>query len=133
MRIATLLLESDRHNSTKLPSMHCSPTPMRGFGSPILFSRSDGFARRSVVNGSEGILIHDLAYYWPQYTPISSAADYNLMLFTVSKSTGHAGMRINSSNVPKENQISNFIHCTCSRWALVKDEDVGKQLREAVH
>ena len=54
----------------------------------------DGFARHSVVNSSEGILIHDLAYYWPQYTPISSPANYDLMLFTVSKSTGHAGMRI---------------------------------------
>ena len=41
-----------------------------------------------------GILIHDLAYYWPQYTPISSPANYDLMLFTLSKSTGHAGMRI---------------------------------------
>lgn len=54
----------------------------------------DGFVRNSVVNRSEGILIHDLAYYWPQYTPIVSPADHDLMLFTVSKSTGHAGMRI---------------------------------------
>lgn len=57
-------------------------------------SNPDGNVRRSVVNRSEGILIHDLAYYWPQYTPITSLADHELMLFTVSKSTGHAGMRI---------------------------------------
>lgn len=54
----------------------------------------DGSARHSVVNRSQGLLIHDLAYYWPQYTPIISASDYDLTLFTVSKSTGHAGMRI---------------------------------------
>ena len=54
----------------------------------------DGHSRQAVVNRSEGILIHDFAYYWPQYTPITSAADHDLMLFTVSKSTGHAGMRI---------------------------------------
>ena len=39
----------------------------------------DGNSRRSVVNRREGTLIHDLAYYWPQYTPISSPADYELM------------------------------------------------------
>ena len=54
----------------------------------------DGFVRHSVVNKSGGYLIHDLAYFWPQYTPISSPADNELSLFTVSKSTGHAGMRI---------------------------------------
>lgn len=54
----------------------------------------DGFVRRSVVNRSGGVLVHDLAYYWPQYTAISFPADHDLMLFTVSKSTGHAGMRI---------------------------------------
>ncbi|XP_057442909.1 tryptophan aminotransferase-related protein 2-like isoform X2 [Lotus japonicus] len=54
----------------------------------------DGHVRRSMVNRSHGVLVHDLAYYWPQYTPISSPADHDLMLFTVSKTTGHAGMRI---------------------------------------
>ncbi|XP_059443562.1 tryptophan aminotransferase-related protein 2 isoform X2 [Corylus avellana] len=68
----------------------------------------DGNVRRSVVNRSEGTLVHDLAYYWPQYTPISSPADHELMLFTVSKSTGHAGMRIG--------------------WALVKDQEVARRM-----
>ena len=54
----------------------------------------DGFVRHSVVNKSGGSLIYDLAYFWPQYTPIFSPADNELSLFTVSKSTGHAGMRI---------------------------------------
>lgn len=72
----------------------------------------DGFVRNSVVNRSEGILIHDLAYYWPQYTPIVSPADHDLMLFTVSKSTGHAGMRIG--------------------WALIKDREVAKKMTKFI-
>lgn len=55
----------------------------------------DGSLRKAVVNDKRaGILIHDLAYYWPQYTSISSPADHDIMLFTVSKCTGHAGTRL---------------------------------------
>lgn len=54
----------------------------------------DGNIREAIVNRDNGRMIHDLAYYWPHYTPITSAADHDLMLFTVSKSTGHAGSRI---------------------------------------
>ncbi|XP_044485001.1 tryptophan aminotransferase-related protein 2-like isoform X2 [Mangifera indica] len=72
----------------------------------------DGFVRRSVVNRSGGVLVHDLAYYWPQYTAISFPADHDLMLFTVSKSTGHAGMRIG--------------------WALVKDTEVAKKMTKFI-
>ncbi|KAF7838292.1 tryptophan aminotransferase-related protein 2-like [Senna tora] len=72
----------------------------------------DGFVRGSVVNRRQGLLVHDLAYYWPQYTPISSPADHDLTLFTVSKSTGHAGMRIG--------------------WALVKDEEVAKKMTKFI-
>jgi L-tryptophan--pyruvate aminotransferase len=42
----------------------------------------------------EAVLSSDLAYYWPQYTPITRRADHDIMLFTVSKSTGHAGTKI---------------------------------------
>lgn len=38
--------------------------------------------------------IHDLVYYWPQYTPITGRAAHDIMLFTVSKITGHAGTRL---------------------------------------
>ncbi|XP_010533485.1 PREDICTED: tryptophan aminotransferase-related protein 2 [Tarenaya hassleriana] len=72
----------------------------------------DGFVRQSVVNRSKGILIHDLAYYWPQYTPITSVLDHELMLFTVSKSTGHAGMRIG--------------------WGLVKDREIAKKMTKFI-
>nr|QID21114.1 tryptophan aminotransferase [Petunia x hybrida] len=68
----------------------------------------DGSIREPVVNGSRGILVHDLAYYWPQYTPISSAADHDIMLFTLSKCTGHAGLRLG--------------------WALVKDEAIARKM-----
>jgi L-tryptophan--pyruvate aminotransferase len=53
----------------------------------------DGFTREAIVNGS-GPVIYDLAYYWPHYTPITAPTDHDLMLFMVSKSTGHAGSRI---------------------------------------
>ncbi|KAK9926837.1 hypothetical protein M0R45_024046 [Rubus argutus] len=72
----------------------------------------DGFVRHSTVNRTGGILVHDLAYYWPQYTPISSPADHDLTLFTVSKATGHAGTRIG--------------------WALVKDAEVAKKMTKFI-
>ncbi|KAL6524509.1 Tryptophan aminotransferase-related protein 2 [Orobanche hederae] len=73
----------------------------------------DGSSRQAVVDQDQGILIHDLAYYWPQYTPISSSpADHDIMLFTVSKSTGHAGTRLG--------------------WALVKDREIAKRMTEFI-
>ncbi|KAI3850220.1 hypothetical protein MKW92_031000 [Papaver armeniacum] len=72
----------------------------------------DGFTRKPVVNGTSGILVHDLAYYWPQYTPITSQLDHELLLFTVSKSTGHAGTRIG--------------------WALVKDKDIAQKMTKFI-
>ncbi|KAL4295526.1 hypothetical protein GQ457_12G007950 [Hibiscus cannabinus] len=89
-RMATLLSESDQAALYALfPDTDAEP-----IGSPILFCfiSGGGDARKRALhrtrylpNGGEGILLHDVAYYWPQYTPISSAADYDLMLFTVSK------------------------------------------------
>ncbi|KAJ4711051.1 Tryptophan aminotransferase-related protein [Melia azedarach] len=69
----------------------------------------DGTIREAVVvNKGKGWLIHDLAYYWPQYTPITHVADHDIMLFTLSKCTGHAGSRIG--------------------WALVKDAEVARKI-----
>ncbi|KAM7487275.1 hypothetical protein LguiB_024759 [Lonicera macranthoides] len=69
----------------------------------------DGIIREATVNrGDKGKLVHDLAYYWPQYTPITSPANFDMMLFTASKCTGHAGSRIG--------------------WALVKDKEVAKRM-----
>ncbi|PIN09987.1 L-tryptophan--pyruvate aminotransferase [Handroanthus impetiginosus] len=68
----------------------------------------DGVIREPVVNRAKGMTVHDLAYYWPQYTAITSHADHDIMLFTVSKCTGHAGSRIG--------------------WALVRDEKVARKM-----
>ncbi|OEL24558.1 Tryptophan aminotransferase-related protein 2 [Dichanthelium oligosanthes] len=72
----------------------------------------DGTIREAVLSSDSGIAVHDLAYYWPQYTPITKRADHDIMLFTVSKSTGHAGTRIG--------------------WALVKDRDVAKKMTKFI-
>ncbi|GLT36605.1 hypothetical protein SLA2020_109720 [Shorea laevis] len=72
----------------------------------------DGTMRRAVVNRKGGKLIHDLAYYWPQYTTITSAADHDIMLFTFSKCTGHAGSRIG--------------------WAIVKDERIARRMTKFI-
>ncbi|KAL0408582.1 UNVERIFIED_CONTAM: L-tryptophan--pyruvate aminotransferase 1 [Sesamum radiatum] len=68
----------------------------------------NGVMREAVVNQAGGMVVHDLAYYWPQYTAITSPADCDIMLFTVSKCTGHAGSRIG--------------------WALVRDKDVARKM-----
>ncbi|GFP97488.1 l-tryptophan--pyruvate aminotransferase 1 [Phtheirospermum japonicum] len=68
----------------------------------------DGAVRKPVVNGTKGILIHDLAYYWPHYDAVTAPADHDIMLFTLSKFTGHAGSRIG--------------------WALVRDKEVAKKM-----
>ncbi|XP_049403727.1 L-tryptophan--pyruvate aminotransferase 1-like [Solanum stenotomum] len=72
----------------------------------------DGVVREPVVNGNQGKLIYDLAYYWPQYTAITSPANHDVMLFTISKCTGHAGSRIG--------------------WALVKDKEVAKKMTKFI-
>ncbi|XP_059636020.1 L-tryptophan--pyruvate aminotransferase 1-like [Cornus florida] len=74
----------------------------------------DGTTREAIVEpgGGEGKLIHDLAYYWPNFTPITKPADHDIMLFTASKCSGHAGSRIG--------------------WALVKDEDVAKKMSKFI-
>ncbi|CAM6113929.1 unnamed protein product [Calypogeia fissa] len=75
-------------------------------------SNPTGEIRKAVVNGTRGVLVHDLAYYWPHYVPITAPADDDLMLFTMSKNTGHAGTRIG--------------------WAIVKDLDVAKRMAKFI-
>lgn len=54
----------------------------------------DGAIRDAVLGNEVGRRVHDMAYNWPQYTPMRGSADHDIMLFTVSKATGHAGTRI---------------------------------------
>lgn len=63
----------------------------------VLHQQEGGAAEGGPQQGSSSSTsstIHDLAYYWPQYTPITAPADNPLMLFTFSKITGHAGTRL---------------------------------------
>ncbi|CAN0896259.1 L-tryptophan--pyruvate aminotransferase 1 [Linum grandiflorum] len=86
------------YNKTKAPYIEVVTTP----------NNPDGSLREAVVDRDDGMLIHDLAYYWPSYTPIIRAADHDIMLFTLTKCTGHAGSRIG--------------------WAIVKDKEVAKRM-----
>ncbi|KAK4763934.1 hypothetical protein SAY87_013372 [Trapa incisa] len=66
----------------------------------------DGSIRGPVVRPpAGGHVMYDLAYYWPQFTPITHQADHDIMLFTFSKSVGHAGSRIG--------------------WAIVKNKEIA--------
>ncbi|KAK4263152.1 hypothetical protein QN277_028609 [Acacia crassicarpa] len=76
----------------------------------------DGSVRTTpVVNnkyGCEGKLIHDLVFYWPHYTPITHKAKHDLMIFSLSKCTGHSGSRIG--------------------WAIVKDIDIARKMTKFI-
>ncbi|MCO5587729.1 hypothetical protein L7F22_041681 [Adiantum nelumboides] len=76
-------------------------------GSSIEFvttpNNPDGRLRDAVVNGSNAFAIYDLAYYWPHFTAITAARDDDVMLFTLSKVTGHAGSRLGSTYA--------WVHC----------------------
>ncbi|XP_042391220.1 tryptophan aminotransferase-related protein 1-like isoform X2 [Zingiber officinale] len=74
--------------------------------------KREAILREALLSFSDRKTVHDLAYYWPQYTPITHRADHDIMLFTPSKSTGHAGSRIG--------------------WALVKDRAVAKRMMQYV-
>lgn len=68
----------------------------------------DGSLKQSVLQGSNVRVIYDHAYYWPHYTAIPARADGEMMLFTLSKLTGHAGSRFG--------------------WAIVKDESIYRNM-----
>ncbi|KAM7510673.1 hypothetical protein LguiB_009548 [Lonicera macranthoides] len=70
----------------------------------------DGQLKKGILKGGSSSVktIHDLAYYWPHYTPIPAALDEDLMIFTLSKLTGHSGSRFG--------------------WALIKDKDVYERM-----
>ncbi|CAK7346730.1 unnamed protein product [Dovyalis caffra] len=68
----------------------------------------DGQLKKAVLQGPSVKTIHDLAYYWPHFTSIPSPADEDLMIFTLSKLTGHAGSRFG--------------------WALIKNEAIYQRM-----
>jgi hypothetical protein len=52
----------------------------------------DAMLREPALRGSPAA-IFDHAYYWPHFTHIPAPADEDVMLFTISKPSGHAGSR----------------------------------------
>ncbi|CAL4961702.1 unnamed protein product [Urochloa decumbens] len=70
----------------------------------------DALLHKPVLRGSAAIVDH--AYYWPHFTHIAAPADEDVMLFTMTKSSGHAGSRLG--------------------WALIRDEKVAKRAYEYV-
>ncbi|CAA2988370.1 tryptophan aminotransferase-related 4-like [Olea europaea subsp. europaea] len=72
----------------------------------------DGNLRKAVLQGVSVNAIYDHAYYWPHFSAIPAPADEDIMIFTISKLTGHAGSRFG--------------------WALVKDKDVYLNMQKYV-
>lgn len=65
------------------------------------------------LQAPEGELsVVDACYYWPQYTRGIKKLDYDVMIFGLSKATGHAGTRIG--------------------WAIVKDPKIAELMRDYV-
>ncbi|NP_001149758.2 Alliin lyase [Zea mays] len=69
----------------------------------------DALLREPVLRGSAAAIV-DHAYYWPHFTHIPAPADEDIMMFTVSKPSGHAGSRFG--------------------WALIRDDEVAKRALE---
>ena len=87
----------------------------------------DGAVREAVVAG--GKAIHDLVYYWPQYTPITGRAARDIMLFTVSKSTGHAGTRIGYGRNTIRRRAGTSHGCCLAVLMMMADDVLMKRVR----
>ncbi|EOA36425.1 hypothetical protein CARUB_v10010953mg [Capsella rubella] len=72
----------------------------------------DGKLKRAVLNGPNVKTIHDHAYYWPYFSAITHPVDEDLSLFSLSKTTGHAGSRFG--------------------WGLVKDKAVYEKMNRYI-
>ncbi|KAJ6685195.1 TRYPTOPHAN AMINOTRANSFERASE-RELATED PROTEIN 3 [Salix purpurea] len=68
----------------------------------------DGQLNKAVLHGPNVKAIHDHAYYWPHFTAIPAPADSDVMIFTLSKLTGHAGSRFG--------------------WAIIKDKVIYQRM-----
>ncbi|MBA0846319.1 hypothetical protein Goshw_000380 [Gossypium schwendimanii] len=68
----------------------------------------DGQLKKAIFHGPNVKTIYDHAYYWPHFTPIPAPSDEDVMVFTLSKLTGHAGTRLG--------------------WAVIKDETVFNRM-----
>ena len=72
----------------------------------------DGSMRTPYYSNSTN-LVYDMVYYWPSWTTVTEKANHDIMLFSLSKLSGHAGSRFG--------------------WALVKDFEVAKAMRSLIN
>lgn len=91
---------SESLNSTRFVEIVASP------------NNPTAFLQEGVLEGENVRTVYDHAYYWPHFTAIIEPANKDVMLFTLSKLTGHAGSRLG--------------------WAIVKDYDVYQKMLEYV-
>ncbi|XP_004290481.1 PREDICTED: tryptophan aminotransferase-related protein 4 [Fragaria vesca subsp. vesca] len=68
----------------------------------------DGKLNKANFQGPNSAAIYDRVYYWPHFTPIPTPANDDVMVFSISKLTGHAGTRLG--------------------WAVIKDEAVYQRI-----
>jgi L-tryptophan--pyruvate aminotransferase len=71
----------------------------------------DGIKRKALVADRERV-IYDAIYYWPQFAEIDVKLEHEIMIFSASKHTGHAGSRLG--------------------WALVKNPAIAELMRTFV-
>jgi aspartate/methionine/tyrosine aminotransferase len=103
---AVLAEQNDRMTFVEQPSAAVTNgnTPLIEFvTSP---NNPDGTIRSPRFPGSTAI--YDCAYWWPHFTPVSPKSE-DMMMFTLSKLTGHAGTRVG--------------------WALIKDEALAQRIK----
>lgn len=70
----------------------------------------DGSSSNALLEGYD--LIHDMCYNWPIYTGTVWKMNRDIMIFNLSKATGHAGSRIG--------------------WAMVKDSEIAKKMEDFI-
>lgn len=79
--------------NTSMPAVKSAKKSIELVTSP---NNPDGALRRPQLVGEGRFPVFDLAYYWPHFTPITGPMEEDIMMFTLSKLTGHAGSRIGS-------------------------------------
>ncbi|PIM97444.1 hypothetical protein CDL12_30086 [Handroanthus impetiginosus] len=73
----------------------------------------DGFLKKAVLKGNSVKSIYDYAYYWSHFTAIPAPADEDVMIFSISKLTGHAGGRFGWALVKDKQIYDNMIRYIC--------------------
>jgi Allinase len=80
-------------------------------------SNPDCLLHDSVLGGSS--VIYDHAYYWPHFTAIPAAVDKDVMIFTMSKISGHASSRFGYSDSLSFcliNVVKLLLQVPCHTW-----------------